>query len=74
MVNESEKLPLTTVCSVRVFSFLLDAGSLPACHLDSYRTYGSPSLDCGFVCHRFRADQREADCAAELGWFWFFLS
>jgi hypothetical protein len=30
MVNEPEKLPLTTVCSVRVFSFLLDAGSLPA--------------------------------------------
>jgi hypothetical protein len=60
MVNEPEKLRLTTVCCVRVFSFLLGAGSLRRCQVDSYRTYGSPSLECGFVCHRLRADQREA--------------
>src|ERR1017187_8233555 len=39
-----------------------------------YRICGPLFLEYCFVCHRLRADQREAGLRLGLGWFWFFLS
>jgi len=74
MVSEPEMRLFTTVCSIRVFSFQLNAGSLPAVPSELLSDIRSSSLECGFVCLRLRADQREAGLRRGAERFWFFLS
>src|SRR6516162_2041421 len=50
MVDEPEKLPLTTVCSVRVFSFLLNRGPLPAVHIEQLSDIRISVTGMWFVC------------------------